>query len=103
MAHATKEATRKDPKTIKPLPFHRTPPRRKTSANDPIADLGHFMTRAGKLPGFAQRRLDALISKSKRAPLTKVEKRELSEALDYIDAKSIALMEQFAKYRAKSS
>ena len=50
-----------------------------------------FMTPDGRLPGFAQRRLDSLIEKKKRHPLTAEEARELAEALAYIDDKSVAL------------
>ena len=54
--------------------------------------LAAFLARGGRLPGFAQRRLDELIFKNKAGTATDQEQQELSEALDYIDDKSIELM-----------
>ena len=62
--------------------------------------LGLFLTRDGKLPGFAQRRLDSLIAKKRQRRLTVQEQRELTEALDYIDEKS-ALMLRYAASRQR--
>ena len=63
------------------------------------APLGVFLTPDGRLPGFAQRRLDYLIEKKKKSRLTAEEKKDLAEALDYIDAKSIQLLEYAAAVR----
>ena len=60
------------------------------------------MTRAGRLPGFAQRRLDELIAKKRTVGLTRGEERELSEALEYIDAKSVSLLRHFAGRQGKT-
>ena len=54
--------------------------------------LGVFMSRHGRLPAFAQRRLDVLIAKRKQDGLTRAEERELSETLNYIDDTSIELL-----------
>jgi len=64
----------------------RTRPRRKF-------DSWHFLQPDGRLPGFAQRRLDDLISRKKDTGLSAEEERELGEALDYIDAKSALLLQ----------
>src|SRR3954454_21834491 len=65
-------------------------PKGASSADDVI---GLFLTPDGRLPGFAQRRLDDLIAKKRTEGLTPKEQRELSEALDYIDAKTIQMLE----------
>lgn len=52
-----------------------------------------FLTPDGRLPGFAQRRLNDLIAKKRTEGLTRKEQKELSEALDYIDAKTIPMLE----------
>jgi hypothetical protein len=62
-----------------------------------------FMTPDGRLPGFAQRRLDSLIEKKKRHPLTAEEARELAEALAYIDHKSVALLRHTASANRRAS
>jgi hypothetical protein len=54
--------------------------------------LGVFLSRHGRLPAFAQRRLDSLISKQKTQRLTGEERRELAESLAYIDNTSIELL-----------
>jgi hypothetical protein len=64
--------------------------RQKNRAGDPI---GIFLTPDGRLPGFAQRRLDDLIAKKRTDGLTRSEQRELTEALNYIDAKTIQMLE----------
>jgi hypothetical protein len=64
--------------------------RRKSKAG--FAALSAFLAASGRLPGFAQRRLDELIARKKAGSLTPSERRELAEALDYIDDKSIELM-----------
>jgi hypothetical protein len=51
-----------------------------------------FLEPDGRLPGFAQRRLDELIARKKAAGLSAEEDRELREALAYIDAKSAQLL-----------
>src|SRR4051794_6643685 len=66
------------------------PPKGASSADDVI---GLFLTPDGRLPGFAQRRLDDLIAKKRTEGLTRKEQKELSEALDYIDAKTIEMIE----------
>ena len=58
--------------------------------------MNAFLTPDGRLPGFAQRRLDSLIEKKKRQSLTPDEARELTEALAYIDEKSAALLRHSA-------
>src|SRR5688500_9823545 len=55
--------------------------------------VGIFLTPNGRLPGFAQRRLDDLLAKKSSEGLTTKEQRELSEALDYIDTKTIEMLE----------
>lgn len=54
--------------------------------------LGVFLEPDGRLPGFAQRRMDSLIAKKKILGLSEDEERELSEALGYIDTKSMQLL-----------
>ena len=54
--------------------------------------LAAFLSGGGRLPAFAQRRLDELIFKEKAGTATEQDRQELSEALDYIDQKSIELM-----------
>ena len=54
--------------------------------------LSAFLSLGGRLPGFAQRRLDDLIAKEKEGALTSDERQELAEALEYLDEKSIELM-----------
>jgi hypothetical protein len=61
------------------------------------------MTRAGRLPNFAQRRLDDLIEKRKTTGLTRDEERELSGALDYIDEKSAAMLRHFSGRQGKTA
>jgi hypothetical protein len=46
----------------------------------------------GRLPGFAQRRLESLIEKKKSKRLTHDEERELEEMLDYIDRKNLDIL-----------
>jgi hypothetical protein len=69
----------------------RSPEAKATRADDNV--VGIFLTPNGRLPDFAQRRLDALIDKKRSQGLTRQEKRELSEALDYIDAKTAEMLE----------
>src|SRR5438105_14646511 len=65
--------------------------------------IGIFVEPDGKRPGFAQRRLDALIEKKKTTRLTSDESRDLDEALDYIDSKSIQILEfQLATMKPRS-
>lgn len=73
----------------------RTKPSTKGSKAAPAADdvVGIFLTPNGRLPDFAQRRLDALIAKKRLHGLTRAEQRELSEALDYIDTKTVEMLE----------
>jgi predicted RNA binding protein YcfA (HicA-like mRNA interferase family) len=47
--------------------------------------LGLFLRPDGRLPAFAQRRLDGLIDKSKADELTREEERELAEMVEYVD------------------
>jgi hypothetical protein len=54
--------------------------------------LSAFTSPGGRLPGFAQRRLDELIARGNAGELTATEQQELSEALEYVDEKSIELM-----------
>lgn len=58
--------------------------------------LGLFLTPDGRLPAFAQRRLDGLIDKSKAEDLTRQEERELAEMLEYVDRKSLLLLQHAA-------
>ena len=58
--------------------------------------LGLFLTPDGRLPAFAQRRLDGLIDKSKAEDLTRPEERELAEMLEYVDQKSLLLLQHAA-------
>lgn len=53
---------------------------------------GSFLTPDGKLPPFAQRRLDYLLEKNREEGLGKGEAAELREMLEYIDLKSIELL-----------
>jgi hypothetical protein len=46
----------------------------------------------GRLPRFAQRRLESLIEKKKSKRLTHDEERELGEMLDYIDRKNLEIL-----------
>lgn len=52
--------------------------------------LGVFLSENGRLPAFAQRRLDSLIAKKKAEGLTRDEARELREALDYVEASPLS-------------
>jgi hypothetical protein len=64
-----------------------------------LRSLSLFLTGEGKLPGFAQRRLDSLIAKKRQKRLTADEQRELTEALDYIDEKSALLLRYAALHQ----
>jgi hypothetical protein len=64
--------------------------------------LGVFLSRHGRLPAFAHRRVDSLISKQKIEGLTREEQRELAESLTYIDNTSIELL-AYAAERARAS
>jgi hypothetical protein len=63
---------------------------RAISHHEPIS----FLEPDGRLPGFAQRRLDALIAKKKSRGLTATEAKELREMLEYVDRKSIELLQR---------
>ena len=63
--------------------------------------LGLFLTPDGRLPAFAQRRLDGLLDKSKSDGLTRPERRELREMLTYVDEKSILLLRYSAQQRSR--
>jgi len=54
---------------------------------------GMLLEPDGRLPGFAQRRLDGLIARNKTAGLSASEERELNEALAYIDTKSAQMLQ----------
>lgn len=54
--------------------------------------VGVFLMPNGRLPAFAQRRLDDLLEKKRSAGLTRREEKELVEALDYVDAKTVELL-----------
>jgi hypothetical protein len=54
---------------------------------------GVFLRPDGKLPSFAQRRLDGLIDKKKSVGLSRDEERELSEMLTYVNRKTMELLE----------
>jgi hypothetical protein len=56
------------------------------------------MSRHGRLPDFAQRRLDALIEKRKNEGLTRAERRELTDSLEYIEDTSIELLAYAAEH-----
>jgi hypothetical protein len=58
---------------------------RKTSILPPVS----FFEPDGRLPGFAQRRLDALITKKRTRRLSSDETKELEEMLEFIDRKTI--------------
>jgi hypothetical protein len=73
-----------------------SPKRRPPSRSDPI---GIFLMPDGRLPGFAQRRLDDLIAKKRADGLARNEQRELTEALNYIDAKTIQMLEHALSLR----
>lgn len=58
-----------------------------------VAILGAFMSKGGRLPDFAQRRLDDLLRRNATSGgLSAAEKRELKEMLAYIDQKTIELL-----------
>lgn len=65
--------------------------------------LGVFLSENGRLPPFAQRRLDSLIAKKKAEGLTRDEARELREALDYVEVKSIELLAHAASLNPAAS
>lgn len=70
---------------------------------DPIgAVLGVFLSENGRLPAFAQRRLDDLIVKKKASGLTRDEARELRASLDYVEEKSIELLAYAASLKPAS-
>jgi hypothetical protein len=62
--------------------------------------LGVFLSENGRLPAFAQRRLDDLIEKKRETGLTRDESRELRAALDYVEQKSIELLAHAASLQA---
>ena len=68
----------------------------------PVMPPISFLESDGKLPGFAQRRLDSLIAKKKSHKLTSDEARELSEMLDYIDRKSIEMLRHRIQIQRKA-
>jgi hypothetical protein len=68
------------------------PPSKSGAARQSLSALGVFLSPNGRLPGFAQRRLDDLLAKKRSEGLTRKEQRELSEALDYIDSKTIEML-----------
>lgn len=54
-----------------------------------------LLTPDGRLPGFAQRRLDDLIARNKTPKgLSALEKQELEEALDYMDRKNAEILKR---------
>jgi hypothetical protein len=65
--------------------------------------LGVFLSRHGRLPDFAQRRLDSLILKRKSGRLTRAEQRELTDSLNYIDDTSIELLAYAAEQAPRAS
>ena len=67
-------------------------------AKSQLPEPTEFLDDQGRLPGFAQRRLDSLIAKKKSRQLTREESRELSEMLEYIDRKSIEMLKRRAKH-----
>jgi hypothetical protein len=68
------------------------PPYKTGAARQRLSAVGVFLSPDGRLPGFAQRRLDDLLAKKRSESLTRKEQRELSEALDYIDSKTIEML-----------
>jgi hypothetical protein len=65
---------------------------KKMPSEQDVSILSAFMSAGGRLPGFAQRRLDDLMERNKTGGLSAAEQRELSEALEYLDEKSIELL-----------
>jgi len=51
-----------------------------------------FLPPAGRLPGFAQRRLDLLLDENRSDALDRTEKRELRDMLQLIDRKSVEVL-----------
>src|SRR3954454_24467309 len=78
----------RDPAMIKARPTFRP-----ATAHSNANAAGIFLSPNGRLPGFAQRRLDDLLAKKQTEGLTRKEQQELSEALDYIDSKTIEMLE----------
>jgi hypothetical protein len=66
-----------------------------SSLRDPA--INGFLTPEGRLPPFAQRRLDDLIARNKQDDLTAAERRELKEMLDYVDRKNVEILKRMSQ------
>lgn len=64
--------------------------RTKSTSTEPTAGL--FLTPEGKLPPFAQRRLNDLLARNQNGALTAVERRELREAVQYVEQKTLLML-----------